>query len=183
MATCFSACRPCVSLGGIYLSIGYSLIQTLGRRDVLLMALKFLRKAFKSDCRWSAACPLDVVGDTEISQHGDSHSLSFCRLALHAISRYCRASPKMDVSQIVVSRMPPTLPGDGWYISIAQWHQACCQGSADPAFVCAAAFYYTSLFYLYQWIFQKRATATVISRISRSLFFFVHYWCHIFTLA
>lgn len=60
------------------------------------MGLKFLRKAFKSDSRWSAARPLDVAGDTAISQREDSHSLSF------AVSLYM---PSVDIAVLLQRRM------------------------------------------------------------------------------
>lgn len=125
--------------GNIYFLRTYHQLLThsdaLGRRDVLLMGLKFLRKALKSDSRWSVARPLDVAQRYgNISARGQSF-FKFCRLALHAISRYCRASLKMDALQILVRWLRPTLPDDGTYISIAQWHQTCwC--SADLALVC-----------------------------------------------
>lgn len=56
------------------------------------MGLKFLRKAFKSDSRWSVARPLDVAHDTAVSQRGDSHSLSF------AVSLYM---PSVDIAKLL----------------------------------------------------------------------------------
>lgn len=48
-------------------------------------------------------CPLDVVGDTAVSEHEDSHSLSFA-VSLYMLSiEIAVLLPKMDASEIVVS--------------------------------------------------------------------------------
>lgn len=56
----------------------------------------FLMEAFKSDSRCSVVCPLDVANDTAISQHQDSHSLSF------AVLRYM---PSVDIAVLLQRRM------------------------------------------------------------------------------
>lgn len=56
----------------------------------------FLREAFKSDSRCGVVCPLDVAGDTAISQHQDNRSLSF------AVWRY---TPSVDIAVLLQRRM------------------------------------------------------------------------------
>lgn len=70
--------------------------------NVLLMVLKFERKAFKvirfqEWCVSSRCCRRY----RDISARGQS-SFKFSCLPLHAINRNCSAPPKMDVSEIVV---------------------------------------------------------------------------------
>lgn len=91
---------------------------------------EILRKAFKTirfqlECCVSSRC-CRRYGN--ISVWGQSF-FKFCCLPLHAISRNCSASLKMDVSEIVVSEPAADFARllmkqlDNWYISIVQWHQ------------------------------------------------------------